>query len=416
MNPGFNEEQQAQRLRRMKFVATGLLLLMAVIFVLTHYYRAEWPWLSYVRAFSEAAMIGAIADWFAVTALFKHPLGIPIPHTAIIPKRKNEIGASLADFVKQNFLVAEVLEPRMLQVHFSRRIGNWMQQGQNANRITQDSKVFMHWIFEALDNEAIRDFAREHLRQSIQDIKAAPILARVLELLTIHNRHQNIMDLALRSAWQHLQANKHKIRNKIDNQSPWWLPSFVDREIYDKLTIEIEQTILKIGSDDTHEARNKFTEGMQEFIERLKEDPDLIARGEEIKNELLEHPAVQGYMTDMWSSVSQYLLSEVDNENSELRIKIESGVQAFGVALLENPTLSTQLDEWLQNAGMHLLKQYRDEISEVITETIQSWDPQVTSQRVELQVGRDLQFIRINGTLVGGLVGLLLYTATTHLM
>jgi len=224
------------------------------------------------------------------------------------------------------------------------------------------------------------------------------------------------MDIALRSAWTALQKNKHKLRDRINKQSPWWLPSFVDEEIYDKISYELEQSILKIGSDDDHEARQSFNEGLQDFILRLRSDPELIARGEEIKNELLEHPAVQGYLTDMWNSVSNYLLTEIDDSDSQLRERIENGVQSFGQSLLEDSELGQQIDAWLQKAGLYLVDQYRDEISGVITDTISSWDPDVTSQRIELQVGRDLQFIRINGTLVGGFVGLALYIISTHLL
>lgn len=416
MIPAFNEQEQTRRLRNMKRMATGLLLLMAVVFLATHYYREALPWLNYVRAFAEAAMVGAMADWFAVTALFRHPLGVPIPHTAIIPKRKDEIGASLAAFVKENFLTPTVLEPRLQQIQFSDRIGVWLAKEQNAERVIQDAKIFVHWMFEAVDNQSIKKFAREHLRMSLSEVQAAPFLSKVLELLTVRNRHQNIMDIALRSAWTALQKNKHKLRDTIDQKSPWWMPSFVDKEIYDKISHEIEQSILKIGSDDQHVARKEFNEGLQKFIERLRTDPEMIARGEEIKNELLEHPAVQGYLSDMWNSISSYLLREIDDPDSELRLRVESGVRSFGESLLNGSELGQQIDSWLQKAGLYLVEQYREEISNVITETVSSWDAEVTSQRIELQVGRDLQFIRINGTLVGGFVGLLIYVISTHLL
>lgn len=190
----------------------------------------------------------------------------------------------------------------------------------------------------------------------------------------------------------------------------------MDQEIYDKISHELEQSILKIGSDENHEARESFNEGLQTFILRLRTDPEMIDRGEEIKNELLEHPAVQGYLTEMWNSISTYLLREIDDSESDLRMRIESGVQSFGQSLLDNPELEQQIDSWLQTAGLYLVEQYSEEISGVITDTVSSWDADVTSERIELQVGRDLQFIRINGTLVGGFVGLLIYVVSTHLL
>jgi len=329
-----NEEEKQASLRRMKMAATGLLLLMAVVFVCSHYYRAVYPWLNYVRAFAEAAMVGAMADWFAVTALFKHPLGIPIPHTAIIPKRKDEIGASLAQFIKENFLVEDVLKPRLQDYSFANQIAGWLAKEENAKRLTQDSTKFAHWMFAAVDNQAIKQFMRDHLHLSLREVKVTPFIGRILDLLTLRNRHQTILDLALKAAWTQLQENKSRLRDKIDNESPWWVPSFIDKEIYNKISAELEQGILRIGSDDGHEAREKFNQGLKELVEKLKADPEMIRKGEEIKNELLDHPQFQGYLSDIWSSITEYLLKEIDNPDSPLRHKIESGVQSFSFTLL----------------------------------------------------------------------------------
>lgn len=411
-----NEEAKQASLRRMKMVATGLLLLMAAVFVASHYYRELYPWLNYVRAFAEAAMVGAMADWFAVTALFKHPLGLPIPHTAIIPKRKDEIGESLAQFIKENFLIADVLKPRLQEYSFANHVAEWLSKEDNAKRLTQDSTKFAHWMFDAVDNKAIKQFIREHLQMSLREIPVTPFIGRILDLLTLKDRHQTILDAALRAAWTQLQENKHRLRDKIDSESPWWVPSFVDKEIYNKISLELEQGILRIGSDEGHEARAKFNEGLAEFVEKLKNDPDVIRKGEEIKLELLEHPAFQGYLSDIWGSISSYMLKEIDNPESQLRGRIESGIQSFGKAIIETPELQEQINTWLNNATLHVVTNYRDEISNIITDTVKSWDAEVTSQRVELQVGRDLQFIRINGTLVGGIVGLLIYVISHHFM
>ena len=412
----FDSELKAKRLRNMKRMATGLLLLMAVIFVVSHYYREALPWLNYVRAFAEAAMVGAMADWFAVTALFKHPMGIPIPHTAIIPKRKDEIGETLAKFVSENFLTAKVLEPKLQRMQISQRIGNWLSKENNAKRVTHDAKGFMQWLFSASDTQNLKQFSREHLQHGLREVQITPLIAKVLELLTINNRHQSFVDLLLRAIWKQLQVNKHKLRDKIDKESPWWLPSFVDEEIYNKISLQLEQAVLQIGSDENHEARKNFNAALLELIEKLKTDKDMLAKGEAIKNELLEHPSVQAYLGEIWSSVSNYFLKEVNDENSNLRDRLQNTVQSFGQAMLDNVELKEQVDSWVQKAGLYLVSHYSEDMSMVISDTVKSWDAELTSDRIELQVGRDLQFIRINGTLVGGIVGLIIYCVSTHLL
>ena len=416
MQETFDSDLKAKRLRNMKRMATGLLLLMAVIFLVSHYYREALPWLNYVRAFSEASMVGAMADWFAVTALFKHPMGIPIPHTAIIPKRKDEIGQTLAKFVSENFLTPEVLEPKLARMQVSQRIGDWLSKENNAKRLTYDAKGFIHWLFSASDTQNLKQFTREHLHLGLREVQITPLIAKVLELLTINNRHQNFVDLMLRAIWKQLQVNKHKLRDKIDKESPWWLPSFVDEEIYNKISLQLEQAVLQIGGDEDHEARKNFNKALLDFIEKLKTDKDMLAKGEKIKNELLEHPSVQAYLSQIWTSISDYFLREVNDEDSSLRDRLQNTVQSFGQAMLDNDELKHQVDTWVQKAGVYMVSQYSEDMSQVISETVKSWDAEITSQRIELQVGRDLQFIRINGTLVGGIVGLVIYVVSTHLL
>ena len=416
MQEAFDSDLKAKRLRNMKRMATGLLFLMAVIFVVSHYYREALPWLNYVRAFAEAAMVGAMADWFAVTALFKHPMGIPIPHTAIIPKRKDEIGQTLANFVSENFLTPAVLEPKLIRMHISQRIGEWLSKEENAKRLTEDTKSFLHWLFSASDTQNLKQFTREHLQVGLREVQITPLIAKILELLTINNRHQSFVDLLLRAIWKQLQVNKHKLRDKIDKESPWWLPSFVDEEIYNKISLQLEQAVLQIGSDENHEARKNFNQALLSLIEKFKTDEDMIAKGEQIKNELLEHPSVQAYLGEIWSSISNYFLREVEDKDSNLRDRLQNTVQSFGQAMLDNVELKEQVDTWVMKAGMYVVTHYSDDMGQVISDTVKSWDAELTSQRIELQVGRDLQFIRINGTLVGGIVGLIIYVVSTHLL
>ncbi|NNF52155.1 MAG: DUF445 domain-containing protein [Gammaproteobacteria bacterium] len=403
------EASQERRLGAMKRLATGMLILMAGVFAASHIYLPLLPWLAWVEAFAEAAMVGALADWFAVTALFRHPLGLPIPHTAIIPRRKDELGENLARFVRENFLISQALEPRLASLDAAGRTGAWLAKAHNARRVSADAGAFLEWLLATMDSEALRDFLRENLHLELRQLQVTPLVGRILDLLTRSNRHQALMDLAVRVARQHLDENRVLIRIRIDEKSPWWMPGFVDQEIFDKIVTEVEALLEAIGSDPEHEARQRFNEGVQTFIESLKNDPDTIARGEEIKNELLDHPVVQQYLASLWQHVSDFILRQASEPESVLRQRFESGLMSFGEALKYDPELRAQINQWLNDAILRIVRNYQEEIASVISETVRSWDSDVTARRVELAVGRDLQFIRINGTIVGGIAGLAIY-------
>ncbi|MEM7280111.1 MAG: DUF445 domain-containing protein [Pseudomonadota bacterium] len=410
LEPSDQDALKLKRLRTMKLIATGMLVLMAVIFVFALRLEPQYGWLGYVKAFAEAAMVGALADWFAVTALFKHPMGLPIPHTAIIPKRKDEIGESLARFIEKHFLTEDAFLPRVRNVNFGHKIGSWLEKPRNAERLGDDGRALFVWILNSVDNDALRKFMRENLSMTLRQVEIAPVLGRLLSLLTAENHHQGIVDALVRAARRQLRANKYKIRAKIDDESPWWLPGFVDREIYDKIVHEVENLIQRIGDDDNHEARQKFNEAIEKLVGSLKTDPKLIARAEELKNELLSHPAVEKYLSNLWEHIQLHLLGELEEDDSNLNKKIRSGVTRLGLALQENPEMQIQVNNWAVSSLSHLIENYRTEISGIVADTVKRWDGKATSDRVEIAVGRDLQFIRINGTLVGGIVGVTIYT------
>ncbi|MCZ6911252.1 MAG: DUF445 domain-containing protein [Proteobacteria bacterium] len=410
MNLAQAEQEKIRRLNAMKRLATGLLLLMAVVFVVAHKAQESYAWLSYVRAFAEAAMIGALADWFAVTALFRHPMGLPIPHTAIIARRKDEIGESLAGFVRDNFLVEDALQPRMRGIDFAIRVGGWMSQPDNARRLAGDAGAFASWFLDVFDSTALRHFLRENLQLTMRQIQITPLVGRSLDLLTAGDHHQELINALTAVARRQLEQNKDRIRERIKTSSPWWLPKFVDQEIYDKLVAEFEELLDRVGDDSENEARQNFNDEVTRFLNALKNDPEVIARGERLKDELLSHPEVQQYFFDIWNEISVYLSRESADPNSRIRRKIETGIMQFGDALLHSPEMQKQVNDWISDVVLYVVGHYRDEISAVISDTVKRWDAEATSQRIEIQVGRDLQFIRINGTMVGGMVGLLIHT------
>ncbi|NNF62212.1 MAG: DUF445 domain-containing protein [Gammaproteobacteria bacterium] len=404
------EAEQERRLRRMKMLATGLLLFMAVVFVLAHLYMHRWPLLGYVRAFAEASMVGALADWFAVTALFRHPMGIPIPHTAIIPRQKDRLGESLANFVRRNFLTPNALRPRLEATDFAGTISRWASQPDNARKIASDIAGIARWLLDTVDTGPLRDMVRRNLQRSLSDTTVTPLIGRVLDLLVTSDHHQQLMDTAVAAARQQLEENRFAIRLKIATESPWWVPDFVDEEIYDKIVNEIESTLENVGTDEEHPARIQFNVATRQFIEQLKQDPEIIARGEALKEELLEHPVVQQYLADVWTHIATYLREQSDMEDSALVQRLSDALTRIGGTFRDDPRLSEELNRWARDALAYLVEQYRGDIASIISETVSAWDPSVTARRVELYVGRDLQFIRINGTLVGGFAGLAIYS------
>jgi uncharacterized membrane-anchored protein YjiN (DUF445 family) len=401
-------ERQAA-LRRMKWTATLLLVVMTLLFIGT-YFVPEAPWVGYVRAFTEAAMVGALADWFAVTALFRRPLGLPIPHTAIIPRGKDQLGDALARFVRNNFLTPEVLAPRLARMDIGQRLGHWLRQKNNAERVARDAGALIAWLLHTVDNDSIRRFLGDNLQVGFGNLKASQLVARILELLTADGRHQRLMDEGVKIARQQLFENRLRIRDRIGARSPWWMPDFVDEEIYDKIMTEIEHLLNQVGDDMEHPARLKFNEATAELIKNMADDPQMIARGEQLKTEILEHESVQEYLGGSWQHLQRWLTEQMTTPESNTHQRLQRALARLGESLEQDADMRAQINQWLESALIYCVTHYREAMGQVISDTVRAWDGEATAQRVELQVGRDLQFIRINGTLVGGLAGLAIYT------
>lgn len=410
---GPSEAERRARLNRMKAFATALLVLMAVLFVVTKIYEPLHPAIGYARAFSEAAMIGALADWFAVTALFRHPLGLPIPHTAIVRRRKNEIGRSLARFVRDHFLVREAVVARLSRADFASRMGRWLEREENAEALTRDAGRLVGWLLDAVDSQALRDSVRAELGEALSRAPATPAMGALLNTLVADRHAQQLLDVVVRSVREVIVANQDRIRARIDEESPWWLPRFVDEQIFEKIVAEIMSWLDRIGDDGDTEARQRFLEHVGELVERLKTDEALIARGEALKAELLAHPAVRDYVEQLWLKLRMELAAQARNPDSALRRRLLVSLADLGKALRRDPDLAQRVNAWLTDAVIYLVENYREQIAGVVSDTVEGWDADETARRVELNIGRDLQFIRINGTLVGGLVGVTIHTVWT---
>ncbi len=399
----------ARRLRRMRALATGLLAAMGVVYVVTTWFLSPNPYLAAVRAFAEAALVGGLADWFAVTALFRRPLGLPIPHTAIIPARKNQIGRALARFIRDHFLVREAVERRLRRTDLALRLGAWLEDSHNATRVSRDIGLALAWALHEKGGGELRGSLAASLRAAFDDVPVNRAVATVLEVLTTGERADLIIDQLVAFGRTELENNRVSIRVRIHEQSPWWLPKFVDQEIFDKLVGGLEELLQAMAADPAHPARNEIKTRLGSLKEALAADPTLAAKSRALQQDVVSHPAVRSYALELWQRLRSELTAALADEQSPLSIGLQREIAALGARLRADARLATELDDWLKQLLLHVVDNYRDPLSEIVSETIESWDAQATSHRIELNIGTDLQFIRVNGTLVGGLVGLALY-------
>ena len=400
--------EKLRALRRMKAVALSLLLAAAAVFVVTTRQGGD-GWVGYVRAFAEAAMIGALADWFAVTALFRYPLGIPIPHTAIIPRRKDQIGRSLGEFVEGNFLTQEVLAERLGHARVGARLGTWLSKPASAARAGEAVADLLKGTLEVLDDKQVQEGLERVVRARIDATPAAPLVGRIVEVSVEGGHHQRLLDAVLVGLRGFLDDNRATFRQRLEQESPWWVPEPIDDRIFKKIYAAVERFMDEVAADQNHEVRRTIDRRVSQFAERLQHDPTLLAKGEELKRELLEHPEVRAWLESLWLGLKEGMVAAADDPRSELRVRLLAGLQHIGERLATEPELQHKVDSWIERAVGYFVEHYRSEVSDLIATTVERWDAETTSRKVELQVGRDLQFIRINGTIVGGLAGVMIH-------
>jgi len=400
-------ERQA-RLDAMKLRATALLALAGVVFAVASILEAGHPWLGYVRATAEASLVGGLADWFAVTALFRHPLGLPIPHTAIVATRKERIGRILGTFVQNHFLSREVIAANLRAVRLSERAARWLSEPEHSRRLARQTARGLAKTLEALPADDVRGLVRDVLSARLRATRVAPALGKTLELALAGNRQEEVVRAAVGLATSAIHDNRDVIRERVRSESPWWVPGVVDDKIYEKILAAVERLLQDIGNDPNHPLRASFDAALRNFVDRLQHSPETIARAEALKAEWLDEPAVADLADRVWEAV-RGAIAGYAIRGDDAAGPVERGLSEFGVALLGNEALLAELDEVAIGLVATAVERYRQEIGDLIAQTVAGWDPEATSRRFELAVGRDLQFVRMNGTLVGGLVGLLIY-------
>ncbi|MCU1560904.1 DUF445 domain-containing protein [Mycetocola sp.] len=402
-------------LTRMKRTATALLGLMAVIFCVSFALQDEIPWLAWVRAASEGGMVGAIADWFAVTALFRHPLGLKIPHTAIIPRRKDEIGATLGEFVEQNFLSAAVVRQKLESIGLGRTVGAWLARPENAARVADDAAAAGRGMLELLDDENVQDVVEQITRTHLIEPGWSEHVGAWGERLIADGGHHSAVNLLLDGLDEWMTANPEMFFKLVSARLPTWVPSFVDRLVDERIYRETVDFVRRARSNPRHPARVAMDTYLSELARKLQEDPETIEALERAKSEVFDSPRVRDLAGRAWHTTREALIVSLENPSSGLRQQLAATLVDVGERLGRDVRLAGKVDDWVTDAAVSLVGNHRHEIASVITETIENWDPEETSDKIELQVGKDLQFIRINGTVVGALAGLGIFTVASAL-
>ncbi|MEO6526126.1 MAG: DUF445 domain-containing protein [Gemmatimonadaceae bacterium] len=411
-----DDTEKVRQYAIMRRRATALLAAFALLFVamsvLVHLRPDLFPfWIRLVRATSEAAMVGGLADWFAVTALFRHPLGIPIPHTAIVAQRKDRIGRSLGNFVGNNFLSRDVITRQLAGLKLGERSARWLAEPAHQERVARAIAGGIARASEHLPDDELRESVHATLVGQLRRAHIAPLLGDLLALATTDDRHQEMLDRLVKLVSRVVSDNKELIRSRIAEESPWWVPNMVDDKLYQKIVAGIERTLDEVAANDAHPLREQFDHALRDFTEKLHNSPEMIARAESMKERLLEHPAV-GELSGALLGAARNALTKYAGPDAPSPEPLERAIGGIAERVLASETLQHDIDEAIERLVLGVVEQYRPEVAELIARTVEGWDANDASRKIEVQIGRDLQFIRINGTLVGGLVGLFLYLVT----
>ncbi|MFG3368948.1 DUF445 domain-containing protein [Streptomyces sp. NPDC048156] len=409
--------EKQRGVRRMKTTATGLLLLVAVIYVL-----AKWgqnsgagAWAGYVAAAAEAGMVGALADWFAVTALFRRPLGLPIPHTAIIPTKKDQLGVSLGEFVGENFLSSDVVRQRLRAVGIGGRLGTWLAEPEHADRVTAELATALRGALTVLRDSDVQAVVGEAITRRANAQEVAPGIGKMLEKVVADGGHKRVVDLICVRAHDWLEQHGDSVMDAVQGGAPGWTPRFVDRKVGDRVYKELVRFATEMRDMPEHPARGALDRFLGDFASDLQSDTDTRARVERLKAEVIARPEVQDLIASAWSAVRSMIVAAAEDERSELRLRVRASLLSLGSRMASDARLQDKVDGWVEGAATYVVTTYRKEITSLITDTVASWDAEHTSKKIEAHIGRDLQFIRINGTVVGSLAGLAIYAVSRAL-
>jgi uncharacterized membrane-anchored protein YjiN (DUF445 family) len=399
-------DERVVQLKRMRVIAGTLLALMLALFVAASALQARWPWLAYLRAFTEAAVVGACADWFAVVSIFRHPFGIPLPHTAVIPRHKQIIGENLGAFVANNFFAPAEVTARLERVDIAGWAAHWIVQAPNARFLAERLQALLPAFTDLLGDGRLHHLGSGLIRRGIDSIAAAPLAAKLLSVLVAHGHHEAVFDLLLERAQAFVDDHQDGIRERVSSRSASWVPNWVDARVTNAFLAELLKTLGDARDDAEHPWRIEFRGMLEGAVQRLATDEAILEHGERIKSEVLDHPVVDGYLAWLGEEIEQIARAETGAGNVEFVGYLERALVAAGHWFAANAELRAIANRWAQQLAFNAVVPNRSEIGRFISDVVARWDSRTLVDKLELQLGGDLQYIRINGTVIGGIVGL----------
>ncbi|TXF76129.1 DUF445 domain-containing protein [Chryseobacterium sp.] len=409
-----NDEEKKIQLRKYKMFATGLFVLMAVVFVLMTILEKRNPahWIGYIRAFSEAAMVGALADWFAVTALFNYPLGIKIPHTNLIENSKERIGDNLGNFVVSNFLSPQNIRPYIQKIKISNFVGDWLCKKRNQEVLVQELSGMVLNILHKLDDAAVVNFISNKAREMTDDLKINQIVGNGIEYVLDKNDHQKLITNLSKQIKDYVVNNQEIVKERVKKESFFLIPKFVDNSIAEKITGGLSKFFEEVENDPNHSLRVEITQKLYAFSAEIQTEERWAEAFRTIKNDFLKEEKLTQYSHDIWNSIKKSLTKELEEENSALKNYLGKNLTELSENLKTDEKLQHKIDHWVRVTAYKYILKNTHQAGNLISSTVGNWKGKELSEKLELEVGKDLQFIRVNGTIVGGLVGLIIYTVT----
>ena len=408
-------EVRVRQLAAARRRATALLAGVTVLFVAVTAVGVHGTLLGYVQAGAEASMVGGVADWFAVTALFRRPLGLPIPHTALIVERKDQFGATLGRFVQENFLNADVLAERIQAASLVPRLSAWLADQANAARVAGHAADAVVTVAEALRDEDVQRVLTAELTRAIDTVEVAPLAGRALRVVIAGGHHAEVFNTIMFAAERYLGDHHAELRELFEGETPRWVPDAVYRRVFDRLYLRLGQRLVAMAGDPDDETRRQFDAWIAGLPDRLETDPELRERGEQLKRDVLGSTLLRDWSSSLWQKAKDSLRTQAADPESELRRRLADLLAAAGRRLGSDRRLSDGLERMVESGARALADHFHDDLAELVTGTIERWDAAETSSQLELLLGRDLQYIRINGTVVGAGVGLILHAVVLGL-
>ncbi|MDQ0475955.1 DUF445 domain-containing protein [Chryseobacterium sp. MDT2-18] len=407
-----NDTEKKIQLRKYKMFATGLFVLMAIIFVMMTILEKKNPdhWIGYIRAFSEAAMVGALADWFAVTALFNYPLGIKIPHTNLIENSKERIGDNLGNFVVDNFLSPQNIRPYIQKIKVSHFVGDWLSKERNQENLMKEVSGIILNILNKLDDTEVVNFIGKKAKEMAEDLKINEIIGNGLEYILDKKDHQRFITNLSKQIKEYVLNNQEMVKERVKSESYFLIPKFVDNNIADKITSGLSKFFEEVELDQNHSLRHEITQKLYSFSKEIKTEDKWVSEFRNVKNDFLKDEKILQYSTDIWNSIKKSLMKELEEENSALKNYIRKNLTELSQNLQTDEVFQNKIDHWIRVTAYKYILKNTHQFGALISSTVGKWEGKDLSKKLELEVGKDLQFIRVNGTLVGGLVGLIIYT------